>query len=111
MLPSAFELLMRRIRAWDRKALHGAAMICAEQWNIARDFKKHPEPFTAADFLPETPKDRREREAQEETLRDRPQQSAVFASFKAGLTALAEQTPAQKVAQAARAKLQATQKS
>jgi hypothetical protein len=108
MIPAALELLMRRLQVWDRKALHGAAMICAEQWNIVRDRKLHPDPLTATDFLPELPEERARREAEEEVLRTAPETSPHFARFKANLSALAEQTPAQKAAQAALAKRLAT---
>jgi hypothetical protein len=99
MLPAAFELLMRQLRARDRKNLHGAAMICAETWNIARDQKKHPDGFSAKDFLPELPEDRAQREAEEELMRTAPQTTPQFAAFKEGLSALASLTPEQKAAQ------------
>jgi hypothetical protein len=108
MIPAALELLMRRLQVWDRKALHGAAMICAEQWNIVRDRKLHPDPLTAADFLPELPEARAEREAEEELLRTAPETSPQFALFKASLTKLTEQTPAQKAAAAKLAERLAT---
>ena len=91
MIPAALELLMRRLQVWDRKALHGAAMISAELWNSAGmhiDREKHPDPFSAKDFLPELPEERIRREAEEEAERTRPVNPEQFAQFKAGLTAL-----------------------
>jgi hypothetical protein len=101
MIPAALELLMRRLEVWDRKALYGAAMICAEQWNIGRDREKHPEPFTAKHFLPELPEDRarREREAAEHFAElARPidvlgKDKEQFEQFKAGLIALTKKAP------------------
>jgi hypothetical protein len=101
MIPAALELLMRRLQIRDRKALHGAAMICAETWNIARDRNKHPDGFTATDFLPELPEERARREADEEVMRTAPETTAQFASFKEGLSAMAGLSPEQKAAQAA----------
>jgi len=114
MIPAALELLMRRLQVHDRKALHGAAMICAEVWNSAGmnlDRHKLPEGMAPKDFLPELPEDRIRREAEEEVLRTAPASSPHFASFKAGLTALTQLTPEQKAAQAARVKRLATGKS
>lgn len=88
IVPAALELLMRRLQVWDRKALHGAAMICAEVWNSAGmhiDREKHPDPFSAQDFLPE---EAARREAEEEAERSRPINPEQFAQFKAGLVAL-----------------------
>jgi len=85
MIPAALELLMRRLQVRDRKALHGAAMVAAELWNIARDREKHPESFSAKDFLPELPEERARREAEEEEIRTAPIDAAQFAAFKAGL--------------------------
>jgi len=68
MIPAALELLMRRLQIWDRKALHGAAMICAEVWNAAGmhlDREKLPNGMTAKDFLSELPEERARREAEE----------------------------------------------
>lgn len=79
---------MRRLEVRDRKALHGAAMVCAEQWNIARDRREHPEAFTAADFLPELPEERARREAEEDAIRTAPIDPAAFAAFKAGLLSI-----------------------
>jgi hypothetical protein len=90
MIPAALELLMRRLQVWDRKALHGAAMICAETWNSAGmsiDRKKRPEGFVPKDFLPETHEDRREREAAEEEARQPPSKEQIE-QFKASLMAL-----------------------
>jgi len=111
MIPAALELLMRRLQVHDRKALHGAAMICAEVWNSAGmnlDRDKLPEGMAPKDFLPELPEDRIRREAEEEVLRTAPASSPHFASFKAGLTALADLTPEQKKAQAALVKRMVT---
>jgi hypothetical protein len=67
MLPAALELLMRRLQARDRKHMISGAMVSAELWNIAFSSspearEKHPEAFTAHDFLPELPEERRRRE-------------------------------------------------
>jgi hypothetical protein len=114
MVPAALELLMRRLQVRDRKALHGAAMICAEVWNAAGkelDRTKLPDGMAPKDFLPELPEDRIRREAEEEMLRDSPATTPQFASFKASLTALTELTPTQKAAQAALVQRLATGKS
>lgn len=42
-------------RARERSAAHNAAMVCASIYNCHRDPKRHPEPFTAEDFLPALP--------------------------------------------------------
>jgi hypothetical protein len=88
MSPAALTLLLRRLDVRDRKALHGAAMVNAEQWNIARDRDKHPEAFTPADFLPELPEERDRREADEEARRTAPIDPAAFEAFKQGLLSI-----------------------
>lgn len=40
-------------RAKERGAANNAALICATICNCHRDEKKKPQPFTAADFLPD----------------------------------------------------------
>jgi hypothetical protein len=103
MIPAALELLMRRLEIHDRKALHGAAMICAEVWNAAGmhlDRDKLPEGLSPKDFLPELPEERARREEEEEEARkaadlviakaragESPEQ---FASFKERWGALAK---------------------
>jgi hypothetical protein len=91
MIPVALELLMRRLQVKDRKALHGAAMVCAETWNSAGmrlDREKTPQGAVPKDFLPELPEERVRREAEEEAERARPIDPEQFATFKAGLLAL-----------------------
>jgi hypothetical protein len=88
MTPAALTLLMRRLEVRDRKALHGAAMVNAEQWNIARDRNTHPEAFTPADFLPELPEERERREAEEWERLNAPIDPQQFAALKAGLLAI-----------------------
>lgn len=94
MSPAALGLLMRRLEVRDHKSLHGAAMVCAEQWNIARDRNKHPEGFTAAAFLPELPEERARREAEEEARRTAPIDPAQFAAFKASLLSIGKRKTA-----------------
>jgi hypothetical protein len=94
MIPAALELLMRRLQVRDRKALHGAAMICAEVWNAAGkelDRQKLPDGMAPKDFLPELPEERIRREAdedEEEEARKAPPDATDFARFKEGLLAL-----------------------
>lgn len=96
MIPVALELLMRRLQIRDRKALHGAAMICAEVWNAAGqklDRDKTPDGLAAKDFLPELPEERARREAEEWTALSQPMDfsaidKAQFATFKESLLAL-----------------------
>lgn len=91
MIPAALELLMRRLQMKDRKALHGAAMICAEVWNAAGmhlDREKAPNGMAAKDFLAELPEERARREAEEEAERTRPVTKEQFAAYKEGLMAL-----------------------
>jgi hypothetical protein len=92
MIPVALELLMRRLAVWDRKALHGAAMICAETWNASGhlNHEKFPEGIAAKAFLTELPEERIRREAEEEAERARPIDPGQFNAFKAGLLALTE---------------------
>jgi hypothetical protein len=107
MIPAALDLLMRRLEVHDRKALHGAAMICAEVWNSAGqkiDRTKLPEGMTPKDFLPELPEERSRREAEEEAERKRPINPEQFAQFKAGLVSLTLESAAQKAARADRVK-------
>jgi len=82
MYPAALELLMDRLAVRDRKMLTGSAMVCAEQWNIARDRAAHPESFTAADFLPETREMRRQR-LQAEADAMKPPSPDALAAWKA----------------------------
>jgi hypothetical protein len=85
MIPAALELLMRRLEVHDRKALHGAAMICAELWNAAGmhlDRDKLPEGLAPKDFLPELPEERARREAEEEEQRKAADE--VIAKARAG---------------------------
>jgi hypothetical protein len=81
MLPAALELLIRRLAVRDRKQVTGAAMVCAELWNIARDREKHPEAFSASDFLPELPEARAQRE-REEALAKLPPTAEQLAAYK-----------------------------
>lgn len=77
---------MRRLEVRDRKAMTGAAMVSAELWNINRDRERHPEPFTASDFLPETAADRRRR-AQKALDAEKPPSDEDFEAYKAALFA------------------------
>jgi hypothetical protein len=86
MIPAALELLMRRLQVHDRKRVTGGAMVSAELWNIARDREKHPEPFTAAHFLPELPEERIRRE-REEARANLPPSAAEFEAYKKRLFA------------------------
>ena len=91
-----FELLMRRLQAWDRKALHGAAMICAEVWNSRGsrvDREKLPDGLAAKDFLSELPEERLRREAEDRIERSRPVNPEQFNAFKEGLLALTKKKP------------------
>jgi hypothetical protein len=97
MIPAALELLMRRLQIRDRKALHGAAMICAEVWNAAGmhlDREKLPNGIAAKDFLAELPEERARREAEEEAERARPIDKEQFAAFKEGLLAMTRKSSA-----------------
>ena len=96
MIPAALELLMRRLQVKDRKALHGAAMVCAETWNAAGmhlDREKLPQGMAPKDFLVELPEERARREAEDEAERTRPINPEQFASFKASFMKLTEKTP------------------
>jgi hypothetical protein len=91
MIPAVLELLMRRLQVWDRKALHGPAMVAAELWNSAGvhlNREKFPEGITAKHFLVELPEERVRREAEEEAERARPINPEQFNAFKAGLFAM-----------------------
>jgi hypothetical protein len=90
LLPAALELLMRRLEIRDRKRLLPGAMVSAELWNIHRDREKHPDSFSALDFLPELPEERRRREqehAREQARTAQPPTSEQLAAFKARLLA------------------------
>jgi hypothetical protein len=95
MIPAALELLMRRLEVWDRKALHGPAMICAETWNSSGNLsrEKFPEGIAPKAFLAELPEERARREAEEEAERSRPIDPGQFNAFKAGLLALTVKKP------------------
>ena len=91
MIPAALELLMRRLQVHDRKRVTGGAMVSAELWNIALASsetarEKHPEAFTAADFLPELPEERIRRE-REEARANLPPTAAEFEAYKKRLFA------------------------
>ena len=88
MIPAALELLMRRLQVRDRKALHGAAMICAEVWNAAGmhvDRDKIPGGLVPKDFLPELPEERAQRLAEEEEERNYVPSAEELAEFKKAL--------------------------
>jgi hypothetical protein len=90
MLPAALELLMRRLQVRDRKHMISGAMVSAELWNIAfasspEAREKHPEQFTAKDFLPELPEERRRREkeyARAQALAALPPSAEELAGYK-----------------------------
>lgn len=92
MTPVALEYLLRRLARIDRKRLVGAAMICAELYNTTIDRKAHPEAFTAADFLPELPEERRARELEIEAVRTAPIDPKAFAAWKGNLLKLAKKS-------------------
>ena len=79
---------MRRLQVRDRKALHGAAMICAEVWNAAGmhlDRDKLPEGLVPKDFLPELPEERMQRLLDEEEERNYVPTAEELAEFKKAL--------------------------
>lgn len=86
--PAAFDALLRRLQVRDRKGIQGSAMICAEMYNLMRDRQMHPDPFCAADFLPEIPEERARRLAEEEASRNAPIDPVAFAAFKEGLLSI-----------------------
>lgn len=102
MIPAALELLMRRLEVRDRKHMIGGAMVSAELWNIAfasspEAREKHPESFTAHDFLPELPEERRLREreyARAQALAALPPSAAELAAYKERLFAGIPRKPA-----------------
>jgi hypothetical protein len=84
MIPAALELLMRRLEIHDRKALHGAAMVCAEVWNSTGHFDREqfPHGVPPKQFLPELPEEQARREAEEEA--ERKAADEVIAKARAG---------------------------
>jgi hypothetical protein len=92
MMPAALELLMRRLQVHDRKRVTPGAMVAAELWNIAvaqssdENRQKHPEHFSASDFLPELPEERARRE-REEARAKLPPTKEEFEAYKKRLLA------------------------
>ena len=84
MAPAMFDLLACRIEAHERIAMTRSAWIRAELYNV-NGASKDREPFTAADFLPETVGERRSRLHAEEMAK-LPPSPEQFAAWKAGLT-------------------------
>ena len=87
MKPAAFRYLEIRLEERDRRRDVGAAMICAELWNIAVPrSERNDEGFTAKDFLPPT------WEEQLEHWKPDPN-SPEFLAFKASLQSIGKKKP------------------
>lgn len=96
MKPAAFRYLEIRLEERDRRRDVGAAMICAELWNIAVPrSERNDEGFTAKDFLPPTWEEQLEHQREEDELADwKPDpNSPEFLAFKASLQSIGKKKP------------------
>lgn len=97
MKPAIFRYLEIRLEERDRRRDIGAAMICAELWNIAvpRE-ERNNEAFVAKDFLPPTLEELLEHEREEEELANwKPDPtSPQFMAFKESIMSIGKKRPA-----------------